>query len=221
MQITLTKNKQLRYALASMMVYGYLGAAHARDGVAAPSETAISPAKYRELYQGSVIPVKYILVDEKGQECCNGRRPKKVFVLDITRDAPPRKIFSSEITELAGAHFEVEIDLETLVETPKADFVVLKLLRPFEYSKRAKPCAAGMGEDRHYLARIEKNAIRFIDRSLLGCGDTLSLLKDKNMVGYEVTVNHAGEDKAQLVRYVYRDGQMIKQSSALPSADRK
>ena len=220
MQITLTKNKLLRCALGSMMVCGFFGAAHARDGVAALSETANSPAKYREMYQDSVIPVKYILVDEKGQECCAGRQPKKVYVLDITRDAPAKHIFSSEITELASAHFEVEIDLESLVETPKADFLVLKLSRPIEFSKKAKPCAAGMGENRHYLAKIEKNTIRFIDRNLLGCGDTLSVSKDKNMVGYEVTVHHAGKDKAQLVRYVYRDGQMIKQSSALRAADR-
>jgi hypothetical protein len=221
MQITLTKSKQLICVLASLMVCGGFGAANARDGVAVPSGTDGSPAKYRELYQDSIIPVKYILVDEKSQECCNGSRPKKVYVLDITRDAPPRKIFSSEITQLAGAHFDVEVDVDSLIETPKADFLVLKLSRPVEYSKKAKPCAAGMGEHRHYLAKIEKNAIRFIDRSLLGCGDTLSVLKGKNMVGYEVTVNHAGEDKAHLVRYVYRDGQMIRQTSALPSEDRK
>ena len=219
MQITLTKSKQL--ILASLMVCGGFGVANARDGVAVPSGTVGSPAQFRELYQDSVIPVKYILVDEKSQECCNGSRPNKVYVLDSTRDAPPRKIFSSEISELAGAHFEVEVDHESLIETPIADFLVLKLTRPVEYSKKAKPCAAGMGEQRHYLARIEKNAIRFIDRSLLGCGDTLSVLKGKNMVGYEVTVNHAGEDKSHLVRYVYRDGQMITQTSALPSADRK
>lgn len=221
MQITLTKSKQFRRILASLMVCCWFSAAHARDGVVAPSGTDGSPAKYRELYQDSVIPVKYILVDEKGQECCNGSLPKKVYVLDITRDAPPRKIFSSEISELAGAHFDVGVDLESLIETPKADFLVLKLSRPIDYSKKAKPCAAGMGEHRHYLARIEKNAIRIIDRSLLGCGDTLSVLKIKNRVGYEVTVNHAGEDKAPLVRYVYRDGQMIKQTSALPSPARK
>lgn len=221
MQITLTKNKHLRYALAALMVGGFAGAAQALDRVMAPSETASSPAAFRELYKDAVTPVKYILVDEKDQECCHGSRPEKVYVLDITHDTPPRKIFSSEITELAGAHFEVEVDLETLIETPKADFLVFNLSRPIQYSKEARPCAAGMGENRHYLARIENNSIRFIDRSLLGCGDILRVLREKDMVGYEVTVNHAGVSKARLVRYVYRNGQMIKQSSALRPAKRQ
>ncbi len=220
-QTTVMKNKQRRCALASLLLCGFLEATHARDGVAAQSESASLPTKYRELYRDSVTPVKYILIDETGQECCRGRRPKKVYVLDITTDAPPRKIFSHQITQLAGAHFDVEVDLASLIETSTADFVVLKMSRPIEYSKNAKQCAAGMGEDRQYLARIEKKAIRFIDRSLLGCGDTLSVLRDKNTVGYEVSVNHAGDDRKRLVRYVYRDGQMVKQFGALRSMERQ
>jgi hypothetical protein len=138
-----------------MPAFGNAGATPAGDGLAAPADTGYTLQQYRADYKDSGIPVKYILVDEKGQECCTGRRSKKVFVLDITRYGEPEKIFSSEITKLAAAHFEVEVDLALLLETSAGDFVVLKMSRPSEYNKKAVACAAGKGEDRAYLATIQ------------------------------------------------------------------
>lgn len=180
------------------------------DGIASPVSGSRALEEYRALYKDSVTPVKYLLVDENGKECCSGGKVRKVFVLDITQTGRPNYIHSASITRLANAHFNVEVDPESVIETLAKDFLVLKMSRPRESSKRAVSCAAGMGEDRAYLVSVGPKRMNILESEFLGCGDTFRVLKSTDAKGYEVTVNHFGSAKSYLSRYILKNGKMMK-----------
>lgn len=150
---------------------------------------------YREEYKDAVTPVKYILTHEDGSPCCSDSSEKKVYVLNIRQNAPGKLAYSSEINKLFKEHFEVEVDSESLISTPNADYIVLTMSRPAEYSDKQVRCAAGMGESRAFLVSIAGSKVDIINRDLSGCNHKYRVLRTSAAAtGYEVSsINGAGK----------------------------
>jgi hypothetical protein len=151
----------------------------------AVSETRL--ANYRAEYKDAVTPIKYIFTHEDDASCCSDAVKKKVYLLNIRQKAPGKLVYSPEIDKLFKEHFEVEVDAESLINTPTADYVVLTMSRPSEYSKKHVGCAAGMGEDRAYLVSIADNKLAVIDRNFSGCNRQYRVLRGPSATGYEVS----------------------------------
>jgi len=150
--------------------------------------------RYREEYKDAVTPIKYILTHEDESPCCSDTSGKKVYILNIRQNAPGKLAYSSEINKLFKEHFEVEIDSESLISTPNADYIVLTMSRPAEYSDRKVRCAAGMGESRAFLVSVSGNKVDIINRDLSDCNHKYRVLRTPTATGYKVSsINGAGK----------------------------
>lgn len=157
--------------------------------------------------------IKYIFVDEKTQWRYSSQSSGKhtSYILDITKNAPVKLIYSYEIDRLFKDEFFVEIDQESIIETPNADFLVLRMSRPHEYNPKSIRCAPGMGEDRTYLATIKNGNLTILNRKFLGCAADYKVIRNDSEIGYEVTDFSSNPDDAHKTKYILKNGKLIKQ----------
>jgi len=185
------------------------------SGVAksAPFATKETLKYHIDDYSNSPRQIKYIFVDAEGKECCSkqeSRKSYKAYILDITAKAPVELIFSSEIDKLFKEHFTLNIDQDSIIETPHGDFLVIRMFRPHEYNPKSIRCAAGMGEDRTYVIFIHNKKISFINRNFLDCADKFEIINNNREIGYEVTSIYNPPHK-QPIKYLLKNGKLIKQ----------
>lgn len=206
MQIMSSVIKSL-WALIAMVFF--FGAAHA-----APIANEKMLNDYRDSFKGSAYHIKYIFVDQNGknkdQTCCSSDVQRKIYMLDIAAKESSNFIYSPELNSLVKEKFEITIDNESVVTTSKADYLVLTMSRPHEYSQKSTRCAAGMGEDRAYLISIANNQIKVINRKFLDCGDSYRIASGDGQVGYEVKDYSKGLDQPQSVLYLLKDGKFVR-----------
>ncbi|MDR9839385.1 hypothetical protein [Herbaspirillum huttiense] len=163
---------------------------------------------YRLEFKDAVTPVKYVFVHADGSPCCTTSNKEKPYILDITSSAPAKLASSAEIERLFKENFEVEIDNESLISTPNADYVVITMSRPAEYNKKYVPCAGGMGEERAYLLSITAGEVTVINRKFGGCGKHYRALRDSTVNGYEVS---SSDPATKPVRFVLRGSTLVQQ----------
>jgi hypothetical protein len=185
------------------------------SGIAKPAPFATEETLKYHIgnYGNSPRGIKYVFVDEEGKECCSkqeSRKSYKAYILDITAKAPVELIFSSEIDQLFKEHFTLEIDQDSIIETPHGDFLVVRMFRPHEYNPKSIRCAAGMGEDRTYVILIHNKKISFINRNFLGCADKFEMINNNSEIGYEVTSIYNPPHR-QPIKYLLENGKLIKQ----------
>jgi hypothetical protein len=206
MQIMSSVIKSLCLFLAMVLC---VGMAHA-----APIANEKMLNDYRNSFAGSAYHVKYIFVDPQGvskdQTCCSSDVAKKIYLLDISAKENSDFVYSPELNNLIREHFEITIDNESVVATSEADYLVLTMSRPHEYSRQSTRCAAGMGEDRAYLISIANNQIKVINRKFLDCGDSYRIVHGDGRVGYEVKDYSKGMDQPQSVLYLLRNGKLVR-----------
>lgn len=169
---------------------------------------------YIDAYKKSPYRVKYVFVDANGNECCSKQSSNKSYVayaLDITSKPPVKLIFSSEINKLFKENFTINIDQESIIETTHGDFLIISMSRPHEYNPKSIRCAAGMGEDRTYLASIKNGNLTILNRKFLGCAASYKVIRNDSDIGYEVTQFSDNPDNAPKTRYIIKNGKLIKQ----------
>jgi hypothetical protein len=164
-----------------------LGFALCATAFAAPTVDEARLNAYRAEFKDSVVPVKYVFVNEDGSPCCSTGRKGRVYLLNIGASAPAELAYSPEIDKLFRDKFEIEIDSESLISTLNADYVVLTMSRPAEYNKKYVPCAGGMGESRAYLVSVSGNKAAIINRQFGGCGKAYQVMHEGKTLGYEIT----------------------------------
>lgn len=182
----------------------FLGA----SSFAAPTVDGKRLDAYRLEYKDAVIPVKYVFAHADGSPCCSTSTKGKPYILNITAPPPAELAYSAEIERLFKENFEVEIDNESLISTPNADYVVITMSRPAEYNKKYVPCAGGMGEERAYLLSITTSEVTVINRKFGGCGKHYQALRDSNVTGYEVS---SSDPSIKAVRFVLRGNSLVRQ----------
>ena len=154
---------------------------------------------YRNEYKDAAVPIKYVFTLANGEPCCRAKSKEKIYLLNIGVSAPVRLSYSPEIDALFKAKFEVEVDSESLISTPQADYIVLTMLRPAEFNKKYVRCAVGMGEERAYLVSIVNSKITVVNRHFGGCGRQYRSLREGELEGYEVLSSNGEE---HISRYI-------------------
>ncbi|MES2742978.1 MAG: hypothetical protein V4754_18805 [Pseudomonadota bacterium] len=171
---------------------------------------------YRDEYKNAASIPKYILVDAAGRELDESNSHKGIYLLDISKNGSSPFLFSKEINQLKENHFLIEIDNATLIEGKGKDFLILKMSRPSEYSNdRNAGCAGGMGEDKAVLISISNQKVFTLNNNLLGCGDEIETIKAGGSIGYKITVNRNGYDKAYILKYILSDDNLIPRKEKL------
>ena len=172
---------------------------------------------YRESFNTSTYPIKYVFVDTDGKNrntgCCSSDAPKKIYMLDISAKESSSFIYSSEVNRLIRQNFEITIDDTSLISTPQADYLVLTMSRPPEYSPKPVGCAAGMGEDRAYLISVTNSRIKVLNREFFNCAGSYRMVHDDGQTGYEILEYHKGSDRPQSVLYVLQDRKLIRKEN--------
>lgn len=207
MQITLPGSREILLLLFSIYFFA------ANNSQAAPFASETILHEHHERYKISTYPIKYIFVDEEGKECCSkqeSRKSYKAYILNLTAKAPVELIFSSKIDQLFKEHFTLDIDQDSIIETPHGDFLVVRMFRPHEYNPKSIRCAAGMGEDRTYVMLIQNKKVFFINKNLLGCADKFEMINNNGEIGYEVTSIYNPPHR-QPIKYLLENGKLIKQ----------
>lgn len=204
MQIMSSVTKFLSLLLATTLLVG--------DVHATPVASAQMLESLRANFKTAVNPVKYIFVDAEGKNKTSDH-PGKIYLLDISAKEPTYFIYSSELDRLFKDHFEVMVDDESLISTPKSNYIVLTMSRPHEYNPKSVHCAAGMGEDRAYLIAITGSDIKVLNRNFFNCAGSYRMIHDGGQVGYEIRDYRKGSDQAQSVLYILQDGQLVRKEN--------
>lgn len=130
-------------------------------------------------------------------------------MLDISKPGPVTLIYSPEIDHLFKDEFLVEIDQESIIETPTADFFMLGMTRPHEYNQKSIGC--GRAEERTYLAMISNGNLTILNRKFLDCAGTYKAIRNDSEIGYEVTPFSSDNNNSDKIKYILKNGKLIKQ----------
>lgn len=216
MQIMCSTIKQCCLFLVMTILTGFVHAAPVADGNMLKN--------YRESFNTSAHPIKYIFVDAEGKNrnigCCSSDAPQKIYMLDISAKESSNFIYSSEVNRLIKQNFEITIDDSSVISTPEADYLVLTMSRPHEYNPKSVGCAAGMGEDRAYLISVTNSRIKVLNREFFNCAGSYRMVHSNGQTGYEILEYRKGSDQPQSVLYVLQDEKLIRKEGDPYKEDR-
>jgi hypothetical protein len=189
-------------------IVAILGLAVCAIAIAAPKVGEARLNAYRTEYKDAVTPIKYVFANEDGSPCCSATPKGKAYLLNIMAPAPAELAYSPEIDKLFKEKFEIEIDSESLINTPGADYMVVTMSRPAEYNKKYIPCAGGMGENRAYLISVSGNKAVVINRRFGGCGQEYHVIRQGKTLGYEVT---GGDESMKPIKIMVGENATVSQ----------
>lgn len=134
------------------------------------------------------------------------------YLLNVQAKTPTPFMYSPEIDHLTNSRtnfgaFGAAIDSDSLLSTPTADYMVLRMARPIEYNP-GSPRQCAKAEERNYLIAVVNHKIKILDRHFLYCTDQYTIIQNDKQVGYEVISYRKAQ--TELINYFLKDGKIIK-----------
>jgi len=187
------------------------------------AEPVVNADVQNRIKQLSLNSTTYTFVDKEGHWYGSfdfSNKKTKLYLVNLKATEPIELISSTDIAHLVKDGFQViDIDENSLISTPQADYFILRLSRPRLCRDAGGLCSHG--EDRSFLISVYKGKIHVLDRRFSSYGK-YQIINKEDEIGYDVIMaNEVGDREKEypkLISYKFKNGKIIRKLTSLCAA---